>query len=157
MRNSRRFSRATAAMLAGAMLVPAAALARGGGFAHGGHGPMFGFHRPPMVAHRPFRPPGVQHFHGRFAGWWRLHRFARHRGNNGNNGNNNGNGVGDAGYGAGYYPGSSYGSGDVTGTLAPPVVFAPPVAPSERTGCSARGYDVPAESGGVVKVTVTRC
>jgi hypothetical protein len=148
----RTFSRATAVLLAAAVVVPAAALARGGGFAHGGHGPVFGLHHP-IVAHRPFRP-GVQHFRAHFAAWWRLHRFARHRGGNRN-------GIADAGYysGGSYGPGGSYDPGDLTGTLAPPpAVFAPPAAPpSERIGCFARGYDVPAESGGVTRVTVTRC
>jgi hypothetical protein len=148
------FPRAAAAILAGAMLIPAAALARGG-FAYGGHGAVFGLHRPPVVAHRPFGPAGVQHLPGRFAGWWRLHRFAHRHGNNGNDGNN-GNGVADAGYGTGYYPGA-YNSGDVTGTLAPPAVFAPPAAPSSERGCFSRGYDVPAEGGGGAHVTVTRC
>ncbi|MBV8755414.1 MAG: hypothetical protein JO328_21380 [Hyphomicrobiales bacterium] len=143
-------SRAAIVILAGAALVPAAALARGG-FAHGGHGPVFGFHHPPLVAHRPFRVPGVKHVPARFAGWWRLHRFAHRRGNNGN-------GIADAGYGGGYYPSSAYAPGDATGTLAPPpAVLAPPSAPSERIGCFARGYEVPGESGGVVRVTVTRC
>ena len=143
-------SRAAMVILAGAVLVPAAALARGGGFAHGGHGPVFGFRHAPVIAHRPLRPAGVRHFSGRFAGWWRLHRFAHQRGNNAN-------GIADAGYGGSYYPNSSYGSGDVTGTLAPPpAVFAPP-APSERIGCFSRGYEVPGEGGGVAKVTVTRC
>jgi hypothetical protein len=152
MRNKRTFSRATAVLLAGAMLVPTAALGRGGGFAHGGHGPIFGFHRPLGIAHRPFRPAHVQHFPARFANWWRLHRFTHRRGDNFN-------GIADAGYNAGYYPSSSYDPGDLTGALAPPpAVFAPPGAPPpEHIGCLARGYDVPAESGGVARVTVTRC
>ena len=148
MRNSKAYSRAAAVVLAGAVLVPAAPLARGGGFAHGGHGPVFGFHHPPVVAHRPFRPPGMHHFPGRFAGWWRLHRFTRHRGDIWN-----GIAAGD-----GYYPASTYAPGDVTGTLAPPpAVFAPPGAPPQRVGCFSRGYEVPGESGGVARVTVTRC
>jgi hypothetical protein len=151
MRNSRKFSRtAAAAMLAGAVLVPAAAHARGG-FAHGGHGPIFGFHHTPVVAHRPFRPAGFHRFPGRFVGWWRLNRFANRQ-------NGNWNGVADAGYGAGYYPTGTYDPGDTTGTLAPPAVFAPPAAPSpERVGCVSRGYEVPAERGGAARVTVTRC
>jgi len=154
MRNTKAYLHATAVVLAAAALVPAAALARGGGFGHGGHGPVFGFHHAPVVAHRPFRPAGVHHFRGRFAGWWRVNRFARNRGNNGN-------GAADAGYGGGYYPASGYagyGSGDTTGTIAPGAVWTSPSAPpAERIGCAARGYDVPGESGGVVRVTVTRC
>jgi hypothetical protein len=150
MRNRTTYVRTVAVLLAGALLVPAAALARGGGFAHFGHGPVFGFHRAPDVAHRPFRPPGVQHFPGRFAGWWRLHRFGRNRGDNGN-------GTADAGYGGSYWPGSGYGSADTTGTVTPGAVWTPPSAPPSERGCVARGYDVPGESGGVVKVTVTRC
>jgi len=154
MRTKMTFSHAIIVTLAGAMLIPAAALARGG-FAHGGHGPVFGLHRPPIVAHRPFGPAGVQHLHGRFAGWWRLHRFARHRGDNGNG---NTSGIADTGYAGGSYPGSAYYPGDVTGTLPPPAVFAPPGAPpSEHIGCLSRGYEVPGESGGVARVTVTRC
>jgi hypothetical protein len=150
MRNSKRFWRTAAVvMLAGAALVPAAALARGGG--HGGHGPMFGFHRPPVVAHHPFRPAGLHRFPGRFVGWWRLHRFAHRRGANWN-------GIADAGYAAGYYPSSTYDPGDTTGTLAPPAVYAPPAAPAaDRPGCFSRGYEVPAEGGGAARVTVTRC
>ena len=150
MRNSRRFSHTIlVVMLAGATLVPAAALARGGG--HGGHGPVFGFHHAPVVAHRPFRPAGIHRFPGHFAGWWRLHRFARQRANNAN-------GIADAGYGAGYYPTGSYAPGDVTGTLAPPpAVFAPPGSATEHVGCVARGYEVPGENGGIARVTVTRC
>ena len=146
------FSRvAVAAMLAGAVLVPAAALARGGGFGGHGHGPVFGLHRAPFAAHRPFRPAGVARSPARFAAAWRLHRFAHRRANNAN-------GIAAAGYGGGYYPGGSYAPGDVTGTLAPPpAVFAPPAPASEHTGCLARAYDVPAESGGVAHVTVTRC
>ena len=149
MRNRRTFSRAAVAvMLTGAILVPAAALARGG-FAVGGHGPSFGLHHPPIVAHRPFRPPGVQALRGRFASAWRLHRFAHRRGDNSNG----------VGYGDGYYPGSTYDPGDLTGTLAPPpAVFAPPGAPPpEHVGCFSRGYEVPGENGGVARVTVTRC
>ena len=153
MRNSRRFSHTILlVMLAGAALVPAAALARGGG--HGGHGPVFGFHHAPIVAHRPFRPAGVHRFPGHFAEWWRLHRFGRNRGDNGN-------GIADAGYAGGYYPASSYGgygSGDTTGTIAPGAVWAPPSAPpAEHVGCFSRGYEVPAEHGGVAQVRVTRC
>lgn len=148
MRNSRRFWRTAAvATLAGAVLVPAAALARGGGFAHFGHGPMFGLHRPLGLAHRPFRP-AVQRFPARFAGWWRLHRLARHRGDN-----SNGIATGD-----GYYPAGTYAPGDVTGALAPPPALLAPSGPaSERAGCFSRGYEVPGESGGVARVTVTRC
>jgi len=154
MGSSRRFLHtAVVMMLAGAALVPAAAFARGGS-AHGGHGPVFGFHRPPVVAHRPFRPAGVQHFPGRFTGWWRLNRFGRNRGNNAN-------GVADAGYAGGYYPAGGYGgygSGDTTGTIAPGAVWtAPSAPPAEHLGCAARAYDVPSESGGVARVTVTRC
>jgi hypothetical protein len=152
MRNKKTCLRAAAVLLAGALLVPAAALARGGGFSHGGHGPVFGLHHRPIVAHRPFRP-GLQHSSLHFAAWWRLHRFARHRGDN-----LNGTGYG-YGYGDGSYPASAYDPGDVTGTLAPPpAVFAPPGGTSaERVGCFSRGYEVPGESGGVARVTVTRC
>jgi hypothetical protein len=152
MRNSRRFSHtAVVVMLAGAVLVPAAALARGGGFAHGGHGPVFGLHRAPVVTHRPFRPVFAPRFPGRFAHAWRLHRFGHRR-------DGNGNGIADAGYAGGYYPGSAYAPGDVTGTIAPDTAWRLPAAPSaDHVGCSSRGYEVPGESGGVARVTVTRC
>jgi len=148
MRNRKTYSRVTAVVLAGALLVPAAALARGGGFAQFGHGPVFGLHRAPVVAHRPFRP-GVHRFSTRFPGWWRLHRFARHRGDN----------LNGMVIGGGSYPTGTYDPGDVTGTLAPPpAVFAPAGAPPpEHVGCFARGYEVPAETGGIARVTVTRC
>src|SRR5690349_19701776 len=104
MRNRRTLSRgALVAMLAAAVLAPAAALARGG-FAHAGHGPVFGLHHAPIVAHRPFRPVFAHRFPARFAQGWRLHRFARNRGD--------GNGVADAGYAGGYYPGGTYDPGD---------------------------------------------
>jgi hypothetical protein len=148
MRNSRTFVRGAAvAMLAAAVLVPPTALARGGGFARGGHGAVFGF----AHAHRPFRPAVAHHLPARFAHGWRLHRLARHRGSDRN-------GIADAGYAAGSYPGSTYNPGDFTGTVAPPpAVFVPPVAPAEHIGCLARDYDVPGESGGVVRVVVIRC
>jgi len=138
-------------MLAVAIMIPAAALARGG-VARGGHGPVFGFHRAPIVAHRPVGPAVAHRFAGRFAHGWGLHRFARHRGNNGN-------GVADAGYAGSYYPAGGYGAGDTTGTVAPgPYVYAPPAgAPPEHVGCLVRGYEVVSESGGVARVRVTRC
>ena len=148
MRNSKRFSHTAAiVILAGAVLVPAATFARGGG-AHFGHGPAFGFHHAPIVAHRPFRPVGMHRFPGRFAGWWRLQRFTRNRGNNWN-----------GAAGDGYYPAGAYAPGDVTGTLAPlPGVYAPPGGPApEHVGCVARGYEVASESGVIARVTVTRC
>jgi len=150
MRNRRTLSRgALVAMLAAAVLAPAAALARGG-FAHAGHGPVFGLHHAPIVAHRPFRPVFAHRFPARFAHGWRLHRFARNRGD--------GNGVADAGYAGGYYPGGTYDPGDYTGTVTPRAVFTPPSAPApERVGCVALGYVVASESGGGARVTVTRC
>ena len=151
MRNRKAYLCATAVVLAGAVLVPAAALARGGGFAHGGHGPAFGFHHAPVVAHRQFRPVFAPRFPGRFAQVWRLHRF-------GHRGNGNGNGIADAGYAGGYYPGSAYAPGDYTGTIAPPpAVFAPPAPSADHVGCVARAYEVVSESGGIARVTVTRC
>src|SRR5262245_41709763 len=103
MRNKRAFFRGAAVvMLAGALVVPAGALARGG-VARGGHGPVFGLHHAPIVAHRPFRPAITPRFPGRFAQAWRLHRFARR--------NNNGNGIADAGYAGSYWPASGYGYG----------------------------------------------
>ena len=153
MRNRRSLPQAAIAVTLAATLVPAAALARGGA-AHGGHGPVFGFHRAPIVAHRPFRPVFANHFPARFAQGWRLHRFGRNRGDNAN-------GVADAGYAGGYYPGAGYGgygAGDTTGPVAPgPAWTSPSAPPAEHIGCIARGYDVVSESGGVARVTVTRC
>ena len=154
MRNKSTFLRsATAVVLAGALVVPAAAFARGG-VARGGHGPVFGYHRAPIVAHRPAGPAVAHRFPGRFAQVWGLHRFARQRGNNGN-------GIADAGYAGSYYPASGYGgygSADTTGTVAPGAVWTRPYAPpAEHTGCLARGYEVVSESGGIARVTVTRC
>jgi hypothetical protein len=144
MRNRRTL--AIVALLAAAVLAPAAALARGG-FAHGGHGPVFGLHHAPIVAHRPFRPVFAHRFPARFAHGWRLHRFARRHDADGGA---FGPYAGDVGY-----PVTD--PTDVTGTIAvpAPTQFAPP-AP-ERVGCFARGYDVPGESGGIARVTVTRC
>jgi hypothetical protein len=137
---------AAIAVVAGMLLLPGGTLARGGGgFAAGGHGPVFGFH--PRVGHRPFRI--VRRHHPLFA-WhpWNRHRFA-------------------ARYGLGasaIYPAADadYGAtgNDLTGTVVVPGpgAFGPPGAPpSERAGCFSRGYEVPGESGGIARVTVTRC
>jgi hypothetical protein len=153
--------RAAIAALAGLLLVPAAALARGGGFGGGGfrgavHGPVFGFPRA-RIAHPILAHGFARRWPARIAAGfhqWNFHAF-RHA-----NGAANGWGAaapfaGDAGAYA--VP------ADVTGTLGgpgPAAVFAPPGPspyPPEHLGCQARGYDVPAESGGVVKVVVTRC
>jgi hypothetical protein len=129
------------AALAAILFVPDGTFARGGGFA--ARGPVFGFH-PRIVGQRPFRPI-VHPVPSRF-GWqlrWRKER-ARHR----------------AGAGAILDGGLPASNGDVTGTATVPTVFVPPAvppAPPERIGCYARGYEVPGESGGVVRVTVTRC
>jgi hypothetical protein len=148
---------AAVAAMAVTMLAPAGVLARGGGgggggFARGGFhvGPVFGFPHA-VAAHRAFGHGFARRWPARFA-WrfhrWNLHRFASRHG---------------AGSGAVYPFGGDaapYVPGDVTGALgAPgPTVFAPPAAaPSDHIGCQARGYDVPGESGGVVKVMVTRC
>jgi hypothetical protein len=143
------------AALAATLIVPAGALARGGGGGfHGGFhgaihvGPVFGFPRP--AVHHGLAHGFARRWPARFA--WRFHQWKFHH----NNGANTGYGYGgDAGsYGGTYYP------SDVTGTAAGPgaTVFAPPApAPSERVGCQSRSYDVPSEGGGVVKVSVTRC
>ena len=139
----------TAALaLAAILFVPADTIARGaGGFA--ARGPVFGFH--PRVVHRPFRPAHVNRAFARLG--WQLRR------NQGIGGRNR-DGVGAA-YGGGW--GNSYPSypSDVTGTVPDaPAVYAPPLippAPSERIGCSSRGYDVPAERGGGAHVVVIRC
>jgi hypothetical protein len=154
--------RAAIAAAAGLLLVPAAALARGGGFGGGGfrgavHGPVFGFPRArvaqPTLAHGFARrwPARIAFgFHQ-----WNFHRFAfRH-----------GNGTGNAWSAVAPFAGDAGAyavPGDVTGTLGgpAPAVFAPAGPspyPPEHIGCQARGYDVPAESGGVAKVVVTRC
>jgi hypothetical protein len=149
---------AAVAAMAGLMLAPAGVLARGGGgggggFARGGFhvGPVFGF--PHAVAPRRALGHGfARRWPARFA--WRFHRWNFHRFAGRNN----------AGSGAVYpYGGDAgaYGPGDVTGAIAAPepaTVFAPAAtASSDHIGCQARGYDVPGESGGVVKVMVTRC
>jgi len=146
----RTLSKAALAAAAAAMLVvPPAALARGGGL-HGGFraGPVFGFPRP--MVHHGFGHGFARRWPARFA--WRWQRWSFHRGNTWGTGYALG---GDAtGYAAPYYP------GDVTGTIPGPGAtgFAPPAPPaSEHAGCQSRAYDVPAESGGVVKVSVTRC
>jgi hypothetical protein len=144
--------RAAVAVLAGMLIVPAGALARGGGHGFGGGlhvGPVFGF--PHRIAPH-FGHGFARRWPARFA-WrfhrWNFHRFALH----------NGNGAGAA------YPfsdsGAGYAPGDVTGAIGAPepaAVFAPPApASGDHIGCQSHGYDVPGESGGVVKVTVTRC
>jgi hypothetical protein len=147
---------AALALAAGALFAPAGAFARGGGggFARIGHGPVFGFHQPRLAPHRPSQPT-FGHFATRFPwhhGWWNRQR---HRGDDQN-------GLGEAGYGGygGYgssYPGGAYDPGDLTGTVGAPRFARPPEPAPEHIGCLSRGYDVPGESGGVVKVTVTRC
>jgi hypothetical protein len=145
MPSRKAFSFAAALALAVILFVPAGTFARGaGGFA--AHGPVFGFH--PRVVHRPFRAAHVNRAPARLG--WQLRRSERF-------GGRNRDGVG-AFYGgsAGAYP------GDVTGSLSEaPAVYAPPLIPpappAEHIGCLARGYDVPAELGGVAKVVVIRC
>jgi len=145
------FVAAVLAMAAGILSVPNDTFARGGGgFAGAAHGPAFGFH-PRIAPHRPFRPAFVHRGPARFG--WRLRWWNHRLGRNRNDAN--------AGYSAYGGSGASY-PGDVTGTVPDtgPGVYMPPVmpaAPVEHIGCLARGYDVPGESGGVVKVTVTRC
>lgn len=137
---------AALALAAGILSVPSTTVARGGG-GFGAHGPVFGFH-PRFAGHRPFRP-AFAHRAARFG--WHLRRS--------NRGQRDGAGTGagypayDAGVSAPY-------TGDVTGGLPGPGVFVPPVvapAPPEHIGCLARGYEVPAEVGGVARVTVIRC
>ncbi len=154
----KRKTLSTAAALgfaAGILLMPAGTFARGaGGFAGGAHGPVFGFPHARGGVHRPLAPALAHRVPARLGfrlNWWRLHRFARHRS--------------DAG--ALYYPLGSDGGyaapgdpNDVTGAFAPgPALLPlPPAAyPPEHVGCLSRGYDVPGESGGVARVTVTRC
>jgi hypothetical protein len=150
---------AAVAAMAGIMLAPAGALGRGGGgggggFARGGFhvGPVFGF--PHAVArHRAFAHGFARRWPARFA--WRFHRWNFHR-----FAGRHGAGAGSAAV----YPfggdSGAYVPSDVTGAIAAPgpTVFAPPAAPaSDHIGCQSRGYEVPGESGGVVKVMVTRC
>jgi hypothetical protein len=152
--------RAAVAAVAGLLLVPAVALARGGGgFGGGGfrgavHGPVFGFPHA-RIAHPTLAHGFARRWPARIAfrlHQWNFHRFAFRNG---------------AGWNAGAYPlagdAAVYADpNDVTGTVAgpAPAIFAPPVPPSyppEHLGCQSRGYDVPGESGGVAKVMVTRC
>jgi hypothetical protein len=156
--------RAAVAAMAGLLLVPAVALARGGGgFGGGGfrgavHGPVFGFPRA-RIAHPALAHGFARRWPARIAAGfhqWNFHRFALRHGNGG------GNAWGAAAPFAGD-AGAYAVPADVTGTLGgpgPTAVFAPPAPasyPPEHVGCQARGYDVPAESGGVAKVVVTRC
>jgi len=112
-------------------------------------GPVFGLHAG-IAAHRPFRAAQLNRGPARLG--WQLHRWHRHRLGGRNRGDASAIYGGSA---ASYYP------SDVTGTLPEgPAVYAPPVIPpppSERIGCFAKGYDVPAEFGGVARVVVTRC
>jgi hypothetical protein len=150
---------AAVAAMAGMMLAPAGVLARGGGgagggFARGGFhvGPVFGF--PHAVApHRAFGHGFARRWPARFA--WRFHRWNFHRF------------AGRHGAGAGsaavypYAGDAAYVPSDVTGAIAAPepaAMFAPSAPPpADHIGCQSRGYDVPGESGGLVKVMVTRC
>jgi hypothetical protein len=147
MRSRKALSFTAALALAAFLFVPDATFARGGGGV-AARGPVFGLHGRAAV-HRPFRPALAHRAALRFGWqlrWW--NRFGRHR----------------AGTGA-FYP--AYDAGvtapypaDVTGTVPGPGVFLPPYvppAPSERVGCLAHGYDVPAEVGGIAKVVVIRC
>jgi hypothetical protein len=145
MHSSKALSLTAALALAAILFVPAGTFARGaGGFA--ARGPVFDFH--PRVVHRPFRPAHINRAFARLG--WQLRR-------NRNIGGRNRDGAGTA-YGGGW--GGSYPS-DVTGTVPEaPAVYPPPLippAPAERTGCLSHGYDVPAEAGGVTRVTVIRC
>jgi hypothetical protein len=149
---------AAVAAMAGMMLAPAGVLARGGGgagggFARGGFhvGPVFGFPRA-VAPHRAFGHGFARRWPARFgfpSQRWNFHRFA------GRNGAGSAAAYPYAGDAGGYFP------GDVTGAIGAPepaAVFAPSApASSDHIGCQSRGYDVPGESGGVVKVMVTRC
>ena len=143
---------AALAFAAGLLLAPSGAFARGGGFA-GVRGPVFGFRHGPIV-HRPIGPAFGHRFPGRFGfklNAWRLHRFARQR--------NDASAIypygGDGGYGPYYDPNAVTGSVGLPGPV--PALLPPAPYPPEHIGCLSRGYDVPGESGGVVRVTVTRC
>jgi len=147
MHTRKALSLTAALALAAILFVPAGTFARGtGGLA--ARGPVFGFH--PRVVHRPFRPAHVNRAFARLG--WQLRRNQRIGGRN-----RDGVGAAYGGWGTSY---PSYPS-DVTGTVPDaPAVYAPPLippAPSERTGCFSRGYDVPAERGGGAHVVVIRC
>jgi hypothetical protein len=137
---------AALALAAGILSVPGGAFARGaGGLA--AHGPVFGFH-PRVAGHRPFRP-FLRRVPARFG--WQLHRWHQHR----FGGRNRGDASAAYGGSAGNYPSDVTGSvPEAPGFYGPPLV---PPAPTERVGCFAKGYDVPGESGGIVRVVVTRC
>jgi len=139
------------ALAAGIVFVPAGTFARGGGFAGAAHGPMFGF-----PGHRAFRPAFVRRAPARLGWhlrWWNLHRLAaRNRA-----GANAGASAVYPGVDGGYAPAAN----DLTGSVAvpEPALLPAPSAPypPEHVGCLSRGYDVASESGGVARVTVTRC
>jgi hypothetical protein len=150
MSNMKAFATAAAAaVLAGALFVPAGSFARGPGGFGAAHGPVFGLHAAGLAGHRAFRPALARH--AAPLRWWRLHRFAAR---------NRGTGAlwplaADGAY-------APYDANDVTAAIpvpGPAGVLAPPPAPypPEHIGCLARGYEVPAEIGGIVKVVVTRC
>jgi hypothetical protein len=149
----RNHALAALALAAGIALVPGGTFARGaGGAAGGARGPVFGLHSARIAVHRPIAPGLVRRQRARLGfrlNWWRLHRLSRHQ-----DGANASYPLGgDGGYGAPADP------NDVTGAVgAPGFMPLPPAAyPAEHVGCLSRGYDVPGESGGVAKVTVTRC
>ena len=138
---------AALALAAGVLCLPGGTSARAAGRV-AAHGPVFGFH-PRVVPPRPFRAAFSHRAPARFG--WHLRR-------NHHVGGRNRDGTG-AIYGGSVTP---YYSGDITGTVPEtgPAVYPPPLIPSppaERIGCLSRGYEVPAELGGVTKVTVTRC
>jgi hypothetical protein len=146
--NRKAFATAAAlAVLGGAVFIPADALARRGGGVGAAHGPVFGLPHAHIGAHRPFRPAFARGAHPLRG--WSLHRFgARNRG---------ADGVWSAGS-TGYAP--LYDPNDVTASVPMPGPFLAPRPlpyPPDHVGCLSRGYDVPAESGGVAKIVVTRC
>jgi hypothetical protein len=144
----------------GVALVPSGALARGGGggggFARGAiHvGPVFGFPRAHVAAHRAFRHGFVRRFPARFGrnlNRWNVDRFALR---------NHGAAWGAAYPFTGDAGGTYYDPSDVTGAVGAPAraaVLPPPAYPPERPGCYSQNYNVPSASGGTARVVVTRC
>jgi hypothetical protein len=150
MSNTKAFAAAAAvAVLAGVLFLPAGSFARGAGGFGAAHGPVFGLRNAGIAAHRAFRPALARHAAPQR--WWRLHRFAARNRRTG--------ALWPLAADAAYAP---YDANDLTAAIpvpGPAGVLAPPPAPypPEHVGCFARGYDVPGESGGLVKVVVTRC
>ena len=117
MHHRKAFSTAAAlALAAGALFMPEATFARGGGFAGGARGPVFGFPRARIGVHGAIGRGFVRRSPAHFG--FKLNAFRLHRGHQRNDANANANYPygGDGSYG-GY--GAPYSANDLTGSVAP--------------------------------------